>query len=262
MLFYIINLDRRQDKWNELMENFKNNKELEKQNIIRVSAFDGYDHINEINKYSLENHLIIKILQNYNSIGLKGVFGCIMSHIITLYNILLNIEYNDDDYFCICEDDLFLTKDFNSSFEKLKNIDLKSLNVDFLYIGGRFFEHFDPFEHFDTYEDKFIEFDQLFIKTENPNIFQRTKLNNNPIWERTTHAYIIRKGICKKLINLITMKISTSIGFSLKPIDHIYHDLVNEIKMFDFFPHLFYSPLNYKTDIQNNDEIIQFGNSV
>lgn len=257
MLFYIINLDRRKDKWDEVIKKFKKNKklnkELNKENIVRISAFDGYDHQNELKRYNLENHSIIKLLQNYNSMGPKGVFGCIMSHIITLYNILLNDKYGDDDYFCICEDDLFLTKDFNDAFSKLKNSDLKALNVDFLYLGGRFFEHFDP------YEDKFVSFDDFFIKTENPNIFQRTKLkDSHPIWERTTHSYIVRKGICKKLINLISMRIPSSIGFSFKPIDWIYHDLVNDIKMFDFFPHLFYSPLNYKTDIQNNEEILQF----
>lgn len=253
MLFYIINLDRRKDKWDEVIKKFKKNKKLNKENIIRISAFDGYDHENELKRYNMENHSIIKLLKTYNCIGPKGVFGCIMTHIITLYNILLNTEYGDDDYFCICEDDLFLTKDFSSSFTKLKNSNLKSLGVDFLYLGGRFFEHFDP------YEEKFVLFDDFFMKTENPNIFQRTKVkDSHPIWERTTHSYIVRKGICKKLINAIITKMPTANSFSLKPIDWIYHDLINEIRMFDFFPHLFYSPLNYKSDIQNSDEYIQF----
>lgn len=236
MINYIINLDRRPDKWEETIQNIKSSKELSKETFIRISAFDGFNYKDEIKKYHLEHNVVYNYLKTYKIPIALGVYGCYMSHLIVLYNILQNNDIKENDYVGVYEDDFQLSKNFDKKYKKFKKINLDELGVEFMYLGGRFEPHFKC---------------EGLEKTTHPNIFYRNnreKLSSHD-WERTTHAYIVKKSICKKLISLLTTKFINQI-LIFRPIDHIYNSLYKDIKMFDYFQHLYYSEVEYKTDIQ------------
>lgn len=249
MINYVINLDSRTDKLDEFLENVKMSNQLSKEKFIRISAFDGKNYKDELIKYNLTNNIIYNYIK-INKIKVnKGEFGCYMSHIITLYNILQNDDIKDDDFVGIYEDDFNLVKNFDKHYKKLKKINLNELGVEFLYIGGRFFPGFQCNNN-------------SFEKTNHKNVFFRnhsTEIDNYD-WDRTTHAYWVKKSICKKLISLLSSRFTNTL-LQFTPIDKVLVTFYNEIKMFDYFPHLFYSELEYKSDIKrgsnNIDETLE-----
>jgi GR25 family glycosyltransferase involved in LPS biosynthesis len=242
MINYVINLDRRADRWEEFVEKLKKQQEFSKDTFIRISAFDGYKHEEEIKRYNLENFNLIKFLIQNKVIVKKGVLGCFMSHVIALYNILQNKDIKDDDYVGIYEDDIFYPEDFEEKYKKFKEINLGELDIEFIYTGGRLKPGFD------------CKNENMFQKTENPDIyFRKNPLEGGYNWERTTSSYIIRKSSCEKLIKLLTTQFSTN-SLRLIPIDGLLIKFFKDIKMFDYFPHLFYSEIYYKTDVQTSDE--------
>lgn len=246
MINYIINLDRRKDRWDECIKRIDKSVELKKEKFIRISAFDGYNYEEELKRYNLKDNVLIKYLINNKVKVRKGLFGCFISHLIVLYNILQNENIKDDDYVGIYEDDFMYSENFDSKYKKLKKINLKELDIEFLYIGGRFEPDFDG------------AFMNLFEKTDNKNIYYRKdKFYGEYVWDRCATAYVINKKICKKLIKLLTINFVDNI-FKATAVDELYKTFYKDIKMFDYFPHLYYSPLNYKTDIQDNNEIIEF----
>ena len=99
MINYIINLDRRKDRWDDCVERINKSNELKKEKFIRISAFDGYNHEEELKRYNLNENVLIKYLINNKVRVQKGVFGCFISHLIVLYNILQNEDIKDDDYY-------------------------------------------------------------------------------------------------------------------------------------------------------------------
>lgn len=246
MINYVINLDRRSDRWGEFVEKLNKTSEFSKETFIRISAFDGYNCEEEIKRYNLENFSIIKFLRQNKVIVKKGVLGCFISHVITLYNILQNKDIKEDDYVGIYEEDIFYPDNFDEKYKKFKEIELNKIGVEFLYLGGRF----DP----DFKSDN----ENMFEKTDNPNIYLRKNEIDIHDWHRTTHSYIIKKSVCTKLIKLLTTQFLTKI-LKFKAIDALYISLSKDIKMFDYFPHLFYSDADYKTDVQINlDNLIYF----
>lgn len=242
MINYVINLDSRTDKFDEFLENVKMSKQLSKEKFIRISGFNGKNYIDELIKYNLTNNCIYNYIKTNKIKVNKGEFGCYMSHIITLYNILQNDDIKDDDFAGIYEDDFKLVKNFDKHYKKLKKINLNELDVEFLYLGGRFSSGFQCNHN-------------NFEKTNHKNIFFRNynKEIERYDWDRTTHAYWVKKSICKKLIILLSSRFTNTL-LQFKPIDTVLVNFFNEIKMFDYFPHLFYSEMEYKTDIQHNNE--------
>ena len=249
MINYVINLDRRSDRWDEFVEKLNKTSEFSKETFIRISAFDGFNHEEEIKKYNLENFNIIKFLRQNKIIVKKGVLGCFMSHVITLYNILQNKDIKDDDFAGVYEEDIFYPENFDEKYKKFKEIDLNKLGVEFLYIGGRIDKDFDASKN-----------ENMYQKTDNPNIYLRKDTCEGGYdWDRGTFAYIIKKSICTKLIKLLTTRFTTSY-LKLKEIDSLLVTFYKDIKMFDYFPHIIYSEFNYKTDVQTylEDDLIYF----
>lgn len=247
MINYVINLDRRMDRWSEFLERIKTSEELTKDKFIRISAFDGYNHENELKRYNLQNCIFVNFFKHHKSSCKKGEFGVYMSHYITLYNILINPDIKDEDYVGIYEDDFMLSDNFEENYKKFKETDLSELDVDFIYIGGRFSKNF-------TIEGE----SDMFEKTSNPNVIFRKSVGEGGYnWDRTLHAYVIRKSACKTLLKLISTNFSDN-ALKLRPIDAVMVSLYSEIKMFDYIPHLYYSEICYKSDIQNNRDLIYF----
>lgn len=240
---YVINLDRRADRWKEFLLKIDNTS-FSKEPLERFSAFDGSKYNEEFKRFNIENHTLIKKIKEIKLIVPKGVFGCMMSHLLILQKIRDGLEYNDDDYIGIFEEDIIFSSNFEENYTKLKKIDLNSLGVEFLYLGGRDISDYSlSKDDLDMYE-----------KTKNPNIYYRKHHNPEKEWSwcRCTFSYIVKKSICNKLINIIIDTFPTSkYGDPFKPIDHIYTDAYSKIKTFDFFPHLFYSNINLNSDIQN-----------
>ena len=236
MINYVINLDRRSDRWEEFVEKMRKSQEFSKETFIRISAFDGNKYEEEIKRYNLENFNLIKFLRQNKVIVKKGVLGCFMSHVIALYNIMKNKDIQDDDYAGIYEEDIFYPEDFDKKYKKFKEINLTELGVEFLYIGGR------------TVPDFEYKNENMFKKTENPNIyFRKNPCEGGYNWDRGAFAYIVKKSSCAKLIKMITTQFTNN-ALKLIAIDHLLSKFFKDIKMFDYFPHLIYSKFDYKSN--------------
>jgi GR25 family glycosyltransferase involved in LPS biosynthesis len=251
---YVINLTRRPDRWEQFLKN-KNQTILKEENFIRFAAFDGFDYENEIKRFGIENHVIFRFMKQIKLSVPKGVLGCLMSHLMLLQEIINNKDIEDNDYVGIYEDDIFYCDNFDKKYNEFKKINLSNYNVDFIYLGGRFAKDFDC-----RYSD---DFNLMFEKTDNPNLIKRKQMiYRNFNWDRCTFSFVIRKSICKKLMEIIsTLFVKKEVGIiKFEAIDYVYTCAFNKINMFDFIPHLYYSPVNYNTDIQGNHltNVIQF----
>jgi GR25 family glycosyltransferase involved in LPS biosynthesis len=251
---YVINLERRKDKWDSF-ENDKNKTVLKNEKFIRFRAFDGYDFENEIKRFNLEDNIILRFMKKERMSVAKGVLGCLLSHLTLLDEIINNTEISDDDFVGIYEDDIVYCPDFDQKYEEFKKINLNELDIEFLYLGGRFSANFDCRNAND--------FNKLFDKTSNTNIVKRKNMiYRNFNWDRCTFSFIIKKNICKKLKNIISTSFVKKEGGRIRfeAIDFVYTCAFDKIKMFDYLPHLYYSILNFNSDIQGNNlqKIIQF----
>jgi GR25 family glycosyltransferase involved in LPS biosynthesis len=116
---YIINLDRRTDRW-ESINKIINSTCLKDNNFIRFSAFDGKILNEEIKKYNLESHPIIKKLKEKNIEVAGGLLGCFLSHITVLQKIIDNTDINSSDYVGIYEDDFIISGSINNFNNNMK----------------------------------------------------------------------------------------------------------------------------------------------
>jgi GR25 family glycosyltransferase involved in LPS biosynthesis len=251
---YVINLTRRPDRWEQFLKN-KNQTILKEEKFIRFAAFDGFDYENEIKRFGIENHVIFRFMKQIKLSVPKGVLGCLMSHLMLLQEIINNKDIEDNDYVGIYEDDIFYCDNFDKKYNEFKKINLSNYNVDFIYLGGRFDKGFDC-----RYSD---DFNLMFEKTDNLNLIKRKQMiYRNFNWDRCTFSFVIRKSICKKLMEIIsTLFVKKEVGIiKFEAIDYVYTCAFNKINMFDFMPHLYYSPINYNTDIQGDNltNLIQF----
>ena len=248
---YIINLDRRKDKFREVKNRVASSC-LRYKDFTRFSAYDGTKFEEENKRFKIEEDPIIKLLKDNNVVIPKGVMGCTISHYLLLLEIMNNKNIKDDDYVGVFEDDFFLGSTYEKSFdekfkefEKIKLNDVNGSDIELLYLGGVYFPNFDIRNiKFNNLADDDNIFN-YYEKTEHPNIFYRKNRIENILFDRATHAYIIRKNCCKKLIDIILKSF-----VEIQPIDSIYNFNFDKIKTYDYMPHLFYSLVNYKTDIQ------------
>lgn len=244
---YVINLTRRPDRLQRFLKN-KDETCLKDEEFIIFSAFDGLDYENEVKRFGIENHLIFQIMKHHKINAPKGVLGCLLSHLLVLQEIVQNTNIDENDYVGIYEDDVFYCDDFNEKYNEYKKINWLNYNADFIYTGGRFEKEFDCRKSFD--------FNLMFEKTDTPKIIKRNyMIYRNFNWDRCTSSYVIRKSICKKLIETIISSFLTIENQVLRfeAIDYVYTCAYDKFNMFDYVPHLFFSDLNYESDIQGNN---------
>jgi len=206
---YVINLKRREDR----LEKFKKNCPINDFNL-----FYGYDGKNDSHPYT--EKLDIK----------NGEKGCFISHILIYEEIIKN----NDKYVTIFEDDAQFTDNFIEKYNNIIN-DLNKIDIDILYIGGRFTKDF-----------KLL--DKYFTQNTN-NIYEHNYGNcwNNQNHDRTTHAYIISNKCAKLLIDVFNSSEIINI-----PIDNWLLKTIidNKIKIYNSQPLLCYSPLIGDSDIR------------
>lgn len=217
---FVINLERRKDRYEEFLQRIPFDSHV----CERFVAIDGRNLKKNIDYTEKENPFIK---------------GCHMSHKNILIKVIEDKKIDDNDLILIFEDDVF----FNDNFEaELVNIipNVKKLQPNFiLYIGGRSQKNFIPSP------SSLKEWEIIDLK-----LYSKGKSNKIHFldYDRTTNVIILTKHACKEIICK-----TKEINFCV-PIDALYNyirEYIPDMKLYDIFPHLCYSPLEYKSDIPN-----------
>ena len=116
---FVINLDRRPDRWEKFREKIKKYNLL---NYQRFSAIDG--------SKLKPNRKLNKIFEGNDYNMRKGIVGAALSH-LQLWIKLIN---SDNDFFLILEDDIEFIDDFQVKLTKIIN-EIKNINWDIIYLG-------------------------------------------------------------------------------------------------------------------------------
>lgn len=224
---YVISLKRRPERLKEFYSKYPGNSD----NVIVFEAIDGKQY-ESYDLDDLETQLLNITLQKttYN----LGAFGCFASH-YRLWKMLVENPNLEDTYrFRIYEDDAFFVSDYNRILETALQGDVPSFDI--LYIGGRFFRGFTDYR-LKRYNDT------KFYKTEG---------------DRGTFSYIITKAGAKKIIEHIRQSFATMDDYvKITIVDTYLNKLFFNgiIIAYDLFPHINWSPINYKSDIQGKNTV-------
>jgi GR25 family glycosyltransferase involved in LPS biosynthesis len=235
-----INLDRRVDRL-EQMKQHLNFLQFKPENIKRFSAINGNDIINDLKNKNILSERIFNIISNKQSTYYSGEIACTLSHYFLLKEIINDNSINDDDIVFIFEDDIFMntsyldTNPFTNVLKELNEFTKTNSDWDLIYMGGRF-------------KPGFTESNNTTCFLKKTDHFYKRLMGEGFIWDRTNHNLIINKKSALKIYNETYNAIQTK----YREIDHIYANL--SISSYDYFPHIFYSPQNYTTDIQGSNK--------
>lgn len=214
----VINLNRRPERLSDFFERYGGED---------VERFSGVDGVALFKNPPLNGEIYIlwKGLNTRN----PGMLGCWLSH-LSLWRLLAESE---TDAFVIFEDDAFFVDNFKNRLEKIL-IDINPTTMDLVYFGGRFKPDFKPKNLSNWDED---------------NGFFRPKVKFSGFdWDRTTHGYVITRRGALKLLDRYNSTVAEKGSF--RAIDAWLEKIRFELDAFDAFPHLAYSPRNYRSDIQ------------
>ena len=229
---YVINLKKRSDRYQEFKERVS--PHFDPYLIERFDAIDGKNL--DVSTISEE---FLKKSTN------KGEIGCFLSHQQIWKLVIDDSSIDDDDLILVFEDDIFFTKEnfsgkFIEAVSNFKNVNKKNK---YLFLGGRFEPDFKPHLQRDMkYHWK---------KDSNDIIYERIPClpMKNPIFDRTTHVNIFTKSMASFLYNITKTNEKMPSAFD-KFLIYSHTKNSNDIFFYDYFPHIFYSPINYKSDIQ------------
>ncbi len=252
----MINLDRRPDRCEEFVTR-ANALHLMFPNFERFPAIDG-EKLFEQFPMILDEELLdyVKVMltdqlwtdnwmitQGKEGIWRAGEIGCLFSHYSVFIKMKNDENLKDDDMVLVMEDDVFMNDDFVLEMEAIgKTLSSLKENVDLLWIAGRNLEHYVPRDASsgEVYEKVA---DKLYLrKSMNPEY----KFD----WCRQTTAYLLTKRGARQLMEILRKR------YFVKPIDHAMMD--SDVKQYDWFPHLGYSPMDYKTDVQGGKEVTPY----
>ena len=224
MRIFVINLDRRPDRW----EKFKQNSEINSLQYARFSAVDGQKL-----KPTLQ---LQRIFENNDYNMRSGIVGCALSH-LQLYIQLLNDT--ESDIYCIFEDDITFTKNFIAKFKRCLN-KIYTTDWDLFYLG-----HHDRIKGRTEAEKSNINKETEFtlVKT-NPTESLQNSLGG-------AFAYIITKTGAQKLLDFIEKTGMTN------AIDTMHQKFSNVLNVYYVKPSLVFSECldhnsNIDTDIQKD----------
>jgi len=218
---FVINLKRRPDR----LQEFKQRYPLT-QPFTLIEAVDGnnlpYDKppLSTLSKSGQINPFAL---------------GCTLSHYEVWKRVVENTEYKDEDVFITFEDDVFFVQDFENKFIQCLQ---PNITFDMLTIGGRFRPNFVP--HPNSLQ---ILWDRI---TENVFQYKSKDHQDGPNQDRTTHSLVWTKKFAKDFLKYLDEHlIETAVD---KLLTKFWKE--NNTLLLEHFPHLCFSPPNYKTDIQ------------
>jgi GR25 family glycosyltransferase involved in LPS biosynthesis len=163
---------------------------------------------------------------------------------------------NDNELAIIFEDDNMFSDRFEKEISNINNLPQNEPVI--CYIGGRFKENFIPpdLNIYTKLENNiYMRPQNKYLVTQKNNwIFNSNEmlLQNNSIinmmehWERCCSCIIMNKMAAKLLVKYVTEIPDIAVDNFLFKVN----SFTNLINFYDYFPHLCYSPLNYKSDIQ------------
>ena len=248
---YYINLDFRTDRNKDVSEKLINKLGFSETNIYRFSAIDGKNLSEELKNKNYIDDEIITMIKNLDITYKSAELSCLLSHYFLLKQIVNNPNITDNELIFIFEDDFFINEGYLQQNEFLNIIleleKYKDANdFDMIYLGGRFSLNFNPLNQ-----------DNSFKKINNEsNLYLRT-IGSGYNWDRTLHNYIINKKSATNLLNLVIENFRNN-NKIIHEIDHLYCN--GTLKSLDYFPHIFYSPLNYTSNIQFSNKFINTKN--
>lgn len=183
---FIINLDRRPDRWDQISEHLTN---LNYHEYIRVPAVDGKLESEELSRKVVRLEDEDLPYAQYPTQRQRGVLGCLKSHLKAL--IQASQSMKEKDIALILEDDCF----FIENAEKILSDALDELPSDwqFLMLGA-------------------------IYETAPGHVFTKTNLKR-VFSANATHAYIVNKGSCNILIQRIQ---NLLVSGKIFPVDELF----------------------------------------
>ncbi len=240
-----INLDRRIDRNQDVLNKFNEILKFDTDCVKRFSAIDGTKLVQDLRNKNYMNDELISIIRNLNINVKSPELGCLLSHYLLLKEIFLDNDISEESMVFIFEDDFFIN---TQQIEKKLLLDIigelrsselnKENNWDLIYFGGRFHPNFIPTnKNFFTHS-----FDKFYLRID----------GGGMDWDRTTHCYLVKKRNIPNILNCYLEYFKTNTNPSFQ-VDSFYNSQSTKMKTFDYFPHIFYSPWNYSTDIQRSN---------
>lgn len=252
--YSVINLDSRPDRWAEFLVKCQ----LDSSQFQRVAGIDGKNHL------PLQDTFFQKCLKYNFDLGKReyddGIFGCALSHFKILSQIAKNDALIDSDLVLVVEDDVLYRDNFQLRYQNfIKQLALLQITAHtnkgiFIYPGGRVFDNFISDDQFINWWKKInlhSEFDQTgqFYLRQTTNQFDQ----NHPYqYESCTFVLCYNKKAAKVLVqhfeqNYDLLEININNKFVIL---NQNPKIQEQVYFYDYFPHLFYSILSNKTDVQ------------
>lgn len=217
---FVINLERRPDRWAKFTENAK---EAEFLHYEKYSAVDGL---------LLKSTPQLQRIFDNNDYNMRmGMVGCAMSHI----DLYIKLIQSDADAYCILEDDVEFVPDFGTKLLKVIN-EASIIGFDLLYLGHHLFTHHIT--------------DDVYNKEKMPRIEKWSRQQSRSKSMGGTGGYVITKRGAVKLLDFIN-KYGMTNG-----IDTMQQNSADDLCVCYSYPHLIYSECfrdtgsNVDTDIQ------------
>ena len=219
----VINLDRRRDRRENVIQNFK---------IVNIT---NYEFIKAVDGKTLTpTSQIITLFQGNDFGNRRGVIGCALTH----YQLWKQLVESDVEYFLIMEDDFRIIKTFKTEIEKI-NFE----KYDILLMGYHMFSNtLESVKHIYRHGDECVDINLTIDKLQ------------MDYYIGGIHCYSINKNGARKLLNYID---NNGIKHG---IDYLFK-IIPELECFETRPHISFAEWNENgraidSDIQNlNDSI-------
>jgi len=206
---FIINLDTRQDRWQNLM---KAEPYLEN-NSTRIAAVNG--------RSLMLDKSIYNIFKNNRFSWKKSVMGCFLSH-INVWKSIINEKTDDNAFFLVLEDDVRFDKDWIDTWNKC--VEHIPKDAELLYLGGVL----PPNKA--VLPTCLEEVNQYWSQIK-PNMFFSPGALL-PIFHFCAYSYIITKGVAQKLLTTL----NTMDNYQLPEYDHFIGNPILGLKKYILTP--------------------------
>jgi GR25 family glycosyltransferase involved in LPS biosynthesis len=228
---YLINLNRRQDRYENFLKNFEYGKEVTRFSAVDAKQFNYGDPLFFDN---LKNGL-----KNIDKVIKPGIFACTLRHYKVWETIANNENINEEDLCLIFEDDVMFHENFNDIFQE------DFSGVDLIYFGGKkaLKEFKIDKEIFEKYWEPSPQSKYLFERK----MFDKKLLDIFCTCEAYAMNKRTAKIITKRYRNELILKHNDHIIEDIKSIKS--SDVGDKIRMFNYFPIICFQAEEMGTDI-------------